>query len=288
MSASVFNDQPFVVDSPDVTYSENEILSNYTYQTTLVEGGKVKPVSQTLTFRTQRKVPRVGVMLVGLGGNNGSTVTAGILANKHGITWSTKDGEKSPNYWGSVCMASTVRLGNDAEGNGVYIPFHNLLPMCKPNDMVIGGWDISSTNMADAMERASVLDYTLQQRLRPLMKDMVPLPSIYFPDFIAANQSERADNVLKGTKQQQMDKIRQDIREFKAANGLEKVVVLWTANTERFSAVATGINDTAETLLASISRGEAEVSPSTIFACASILEGSTYINGSPQVNDRPA
>lgn len=50
----------------------------------------VTPVSQTLHFKTQMKVPKVGVMLVGLGGNNGSTVAAGILANKHGLTWNTK------------------------------------------------------------------------------------------------------------------------------------------------------------------------------------------------------
>ena len=33
-----------------------------------------------------------------------------------------------------------------------------------------------------------VLDFGLQQQLKPLMKDMKPLPSIYYPDFIAANQ----------------------------------------------------------------------------------------------------
>lgn len=34
-----------------------------------------------------------------------------------------------------------------------------------------------------------------------------------------------------------MKQIRADIRDFKAANGLDKVVVLWTANTERFAAI---------------------------------------------------
>lgn len=51
-------------------------------------------MNQTLYFKTQRNVPRVGVMLVGLGGNNGSTVAAGILANKHDITWNTKASAK--------------------------------------------------------------------------------------------------------------------------------------------------------------------------------------------------
>merc|ERR1711907_346062 len=51
---------------------------------------------------------------------------------------------------------------------------------------------------------------------------------------------------------------------------------------ERFASVQSGVNDTATNLLASIAAGEAEVSPSTCFAVASILEGCTYINGSPQ------
>jgi myo-inositol-1-phosphate synthase len=51
------------------------------------------------------------------------------------------------------------------------------------------------------------------------------------------------------------------------------VIVLWTANTERFCDVAKGLNDTAENLLRSINSNEEEVSPSTIFAVASVLEG---------------
>ena len=114
------------------------------------------------------------------------------------------------------------------------------------------------------------------------MKDRKPLPSIYFPDFIAANQGQRADNVLTGTKQEQMEQIRKDIRDFKASEGLDQVIVLWTANTERFAAVEEGVNDTADNILASIEMGEAEISASTVFAVASILEGCTYINGAPQ------
>jgi len=31
-----------------------------------------------------------------------------------------------------------------------------------------------------------------------MTKDMHPLPAIYYPDFIAANQENRADNILEG------------------------------------------------------------------------------------------
>mmetsp|Transcript_35465 Transcript_35465/g.72287 ORF Transcript_35465/g.72287 Transcript_35465/m.72287 type:complete len:413 (-) Transcript_35465:333-1571(-) len=154
--------------------------------------------------------------------------------------------------------------------------------MVEPNDLVVGGWDISGMNLGDAMKRSKVLEPVLQDQLYDEMAKMVPLPSIYFPEFIAANQADRADNVLTGTKQEQLDKVRADIVHFKAANSLDKVVVLWTANTERFAAIEEGINDTAENLLAAIARGEEEISPSTLFAVACILEHTTYINGSPQ------
>merc|ERR1719215_71847 len=186
------------------------------------------------------------------------------------------------NYFGSMTQSSTVKLGVSPDGKDVHVPLCNLLPMVKPNDLVIGGWDISSMPLGEALKRSKVLDWALQEQLRPHMNDMIPLPSMYFPDFIAANQTERADNVLKGSKQEQLDRIRQDIGEFKASHGLDKVVVLWTANTERFASLETGVNDTAANLLASIASGEQEISPSTCFAVASILEGCTYINGSPQ------
>lgn len=179
-------------------------------------------------------------------------------------------------------LASTVKLGNDVSGNSVYTPLKDMLPMVDPDQIVWGGWDINGMNLGEAMKRSKVLDHDLQQKLYPYMKDIAPLPSAYFSDFIAANQSERADNVLKGSKQEQMDQIRQHIQDFKKNNGLDKVILVWTANTERFASIEEGVNDTAENLLESIQRGEEDVSASTVFAVASILEGCTFINGSPQ------
>tara|TARA_B110000305_G_C19080355_1_gene465916 strand:- start:475 stop:651 length:177 start_codon:yes stop_codon:yes gene_type:complete len=55
----------------------------------------------THTIETRATVPKLGVMLVGLGGNNGSTMTAGILANKKKTSWETKAGIQHPNFHGS-------------------------------------------------------------------------------------------------------------------------------------------------------------------------------------------
>lgn len=70
--------------------------------------------------------------------------------------------------------------------------------------------------------------------------------------------------------------------DFKAGNGLDKVIVQWTANTERYAEIITGVNDTADNLLKAIESGHEEVAPSTVFAVACILENAPFINGSPQ------
>jgi myo-inositol-1-phosphate synthase len=168
------------------------------------------------------------------------------------------------------------------QGEEIYAPFKSLLPMVNPEDIVWGGWDISDMNLADAMGRARVFDIDLQKQLRPYMESMVPLPGIYDPDFIAANQGDRANNIIKGTKKEQLQQVIKDIKEFKEANKVDKVVVLWTANTERYSNIVVGLNDTMENLLASVDKNESEISPSTLFALACVLENVPFINGSPQ------
>lgn len=210
----------FTVSSPNVAYTDNEITSKYTYRTTAIsssDDGKLvaTPKETVYQFKTDRHVPKVGMMMVGWGGNNGTTVTAGIMANRRGLVWDTREGQQEANYYGSVVMGSTVKLGTDAKtGKEVNIPFHDLLPMVHPNDLAIGGWDISGLNLAESMDRACVLEPALKSLVRKELAEMKPLPSIYYPDFIAANQAERADNVLEGTKAcwAHVEQIRKDIR----------------------------------------------------------------------------
>ncbi|XP_065007684.1 inositol-3-phosphate synthase-like [Musa acuminata AAA Group] len=281
--------EKFKVDSPNVRYGEEAIEAVYHYETTeLVHENRegdyqwvVKPKTVVYNFKTDTRVPKLGVMLVGWGGNNGSTLTAGVIANKEGISWATKDTVQQANYFGSLTQASTIRVGS-FNGEEIYAPFKSLLPMVDPDNIVFGGWDISDMNLADAMARAKVLDLDLQKQLRPYMESMVPLPGIFDPDFVAANQGARANNVIKGTKKEQVQQIIKDIREFKEKTKVDKVVVLWTANTERYSNVVVGLNDTVENLMASLEKNDAEISPSTLYGIACVLENMPYINGSPQ------
>lgn len=153
-------DVPIVVDSPTVANNGEELVSNFTYHrnhiTKTANGGiSVKPTAHEYQFKTQLKPAKTGLLLVGLGGNNGSTVTGAVIANRERITWRTRNGDQTANYWGSITQATTVHLGYDGQEQ-VHVPFKNLLPTVDPNSLVIDGWDINNANLYEAVKRAKV------------------------------------------------------------------------------------------------------------------------------------
>ena len=78
--------------SRDVTPDKHMIESRFTERfTVFMDNDKTyKNMAREHIIQTEKKVPKLGVMLVGLGGNNGSTFVAGILANKKKMTWATR------------------------------------------------------------------------------------------------------------------------------------------------------------------------------------------------------
>ena len=79
--AGVTSDYSIQVNSANTTYTDDFIESKYTYEMNHCDvdhqSKKVKiiPRKHQYNFRTKRHVQRTGVMLVGWGGNNGTTLT---------------------------------------------------------------------------------------------------------------------------------------------------------------------------------------------------------------------
>ena len=265
------------------------ITVNYTNRFTVYDETETtaKPMIQQKTIVTERNVPRLGVMLVGLAGNNGSTFTAGIMANREKLTWDTKNGPQSANFYGSFTQSATTHVGfkfDEATGNlkDVHKPINELLPMANPIDFEISGWDISNCNLYEAAKRAKVLEPTLLDQLKDKLEGIRPLKAILNPDYIAANQSDRADNLLTGTNQELIDAVRKDIRDMKEKT--DKVVVLWTANTEMFLLPEINTMDDLETRI----KDNIPLPASVLYCVAAIQEKCLYLNGSPQNTFHPA
>jgi myo-inositol-1-phosphate synthase len=131
-------------------------------------------------------------MLVGLGGNNGSTFTAGVLANRKQLVWATKNGDVSANFYGSFTQSATTHVGfkfDQTSGHltDVFKPIKDLVPMVSPVDFDVCGWDISNANLYEAAKRAHVLEPHLIEQLKEDLQNIVPMKAVLNPDFIASN-----------------------------------------------------------------------------------------------------
>lgn len=226
-------------------------------------------------------------MLVGLGGNNGSTFTAGVIANRKKMTWATKSGESSANFYGSFTQSATTHVGfkyDEANGNltDVHKPIKDLLPMASPIDFDVCGWDISNLNLYESAKRAHVLEPTLIEQLKEDLEKIVPMKAVLNPDFIASNQADRCDNVRTGTNEELIEAVRADIRACKERN--DKVILLWTANTEMFLLPEINAMDDLEDRI----KNNVPLPSSVIYCIAAIKESIIYLNGSPQNTFHPA
>lgn len=85
-----------------------EISHSFTERFNLYkEDGSFEKQEKQHTISTSSQVPKLGLLMVGLGGNNGSTLTAGLLAHKHNVSWESKTGIHKPNFYGSFTQSAT-------------------------------------------------------------------------------------------------------------------------------------------------------------------------------------
>ncbi len=257
------------------------MLSEYIHQYIKVkEDESLETITESYSFNVLEKDNKIGVMIVGLGGNNGTTFTAGILAKQGGLQWETKDGCNDVEFLGSISEYGSVHIGYREDGNPYTKLYKEMLDLHNIKDIVVGGWDICGDDLYTASVSNKVLDINLREQLRNDLQSIKPLPSVYYPNFIANNQKDRATNILKNSsKWKDLLQIIKHIEDFKSKNHVSKVVVFWSASTERFSI---GSWKTKEELISAIDENDEEVSPSTIFAVESCITCSIFLNGSPQ------
>ena len=255
------------------------------------KNGDINIEKTDYNFNITPKQSKLGVMLVGMGGNNGSTLISGLLAHTKNLNWYNKSGTQKVKFYGSISQFGSVHIGYDDNNTAHSKLFKDIgkesgWSMNSPDDLVIGGWDICSDNLYTATQKAQVIDYDLLRQLEIDLKPIVPLPSIYNRDFIATNQNPRADNIIRyKTLNLTLKHLVTDIFQFKIKNNVEKVIILWTASTERFNK---GNWDTSHDLIQAIENNDPEISPSILFAMAAAQTDCIFLNGSPQNTLCPA
>lgn len=93
-----------IVESPNVKLENGVLESRFSYRKnhfeTRTDGLHVIPKEHEYSFKTVLTPRKTGLLLVGLGGNNGSTAVGSIFANQYAMTWKTKEGQNQANYFG--------------------------------------------------------------------------------------------------------------------------------------------------------------------------------------------
>ena len=231
------------------------------------------------------KTNKLGLMLVGIGGNNGSTLVSTLITRKNNIEWNNKNGNNKLKLYGSIYEYGSINIG--FKDNKPYSKLiKDLVDIRDPDDIIVSGWDICSDNLYESVLKNKILDYDLSSKLESTLKSIKPLKSVYYEDFVAKNQKERANNIIESkSKLYNLKQIKSDIISFKIKHNLDKVVIMWTASTERFNK---GEWKNWYDLEKAIYDNDPEVSPSIIFAVAAIMTNCIFINGSPQNTLCPA
>jgi myo-inositol-1-phosphate synthase len=216
----------------------------------------------------------LGVLLVGMGAV-ASTFVAGV---EH-----ARRGSASP--IGSLTQMGTIRLGRRTDKRSPLIK--EFVPLADLDDLVFGAWDPIPDNAYEAAIKCGVLDrHDHVEPIADFLKSIEPMPAV-FDDYYVKRLS--GTNVkATGTKFEAAEAIRQDIRDFKAKNGCDRLVMVWCASTEIFMEPGE-THANLENLEAAMRSNDLSIPPSIIYAYAALMEDVPFANGAPNLTvDTPA
>lgn len=222
----------------------------------------------------QKANGKLGVLIVGLNGAVSTTFLAGTLAVRKGVAKPI----------GSLTQMGTIRLGERNEERFPLIK--DFVPLAELNDMVFGGWDIRDENCYESASYAKVLEDKDLDKIKDEIQSIRPMKAVFDQKYVARLQGDWVKSA--DTKTELAEQLREDIRNFKAENECERLVMIWCGSTEIFIP-AGDVHSSLEKLEAGMKNNDENIAPSMLYAYAAVAEGIPFINGAPNLTvDMPA
>jgi myo-inositol-1-phosphate synthase len=216
---------------------------------------------------------KLGVLLVGLGAVS-TTFIAGVHAVRRGL---------APPI-GSLTELGTIRLGKRTEGRSPTI--REFVPLATLDDIVFGAWDIFEDNCYEAAKTAGVIETAMLDQIRPDLEAIRPWPAVFDRRYV-----KRLDgpNVKKGRNKRDLaEQVGEDIRRFKEAHRLDRLVMVWCGSTEVFMQEA-AVHRSLEAFERGLDGNDDDIPSSMIYAYAAMTAGIPYANAAPNLSaDVPA
>jgi myo-inositol-1-phosphate synthase len=221
----------------------------------------------------QKPAGKLGVMTVGLGAV-ATTFIAGIMSIRKGLSKPI----------GSLTQMGTIRLGKRTEKKNPLIK--DFIELAGLDDLVFGGWDIFPDNAYEAAVKAGVLRREHLNPVRTKLEALKPWPAVFDQRYV---KNLHGDNVKKAaTKYDYARLLMDDIRDFKKAYKLDRMVMIWCASTEIFLK-REPIHETIKAFEKAMKENHPSIAPSMIYAYAALQSGVPFANGAPNLTvDIPA
>jgi len=210
---------------------------------------------------------RLGILTPGMGAV-ATTVYAGVEAARKGLAAPI----------GSLTQMATIRLGKRTDARAPLIK--EFVPLASLDDVVFGGWDPFPDDAFTAAKKAGVLGYEHLEALKPFLATIKPMPAVFDRRWV---KNLEGTHVKKGkTKRDLAEQLRQDIRDFKAANKLARTVAVWCASTETYLKPGPA-HQSLKAFEAAMEQNDDTVAPSMLYAWACLMEDVPFMNGAPNL-----
>ena len=216
---------------------------------------------------------KLGIMIPGMGAV-ATTFVAGVEAVRRGLAKPI----------GSLTQMGTIRLGKRTDGRSPKI--NEFVPLASLDDLVFAGWDIFEDDMYTAARKAGVLDKDLLDQIKPFLSTIKPMKAVFDKNYVKMLDGP---NVKTGANKMELaEQLREDIRNFKKANNLDRVVMIWCGSTETFITQSES-HSSVKAFEKGLRENDPNIAPSMIYAYAALSEGVPYANGAPNLSvDVPA
>ena len=216
---------------------------------------------------------RLGVLMPGMGAV-ATTFIAGVEAIRRQLALPI----------GSLTQMGTIRLGKRTEARRPRV--RDFVPLAGLENLEFGGWDLFHDDAYEAAVKAGVLEARHLDPIQDFLKGIKPMPAVFEQRFV---KNLKGENIKRGkTKMDLAEQVMEDIRNFRKATGVDRLVMVWCGSTEAFLLPGT-VHETLAAFEKGLRSSHPDIAPSMIYAYAALKSRVPYANGAPNLTvDAPA
>ncbi|WP_025142705.1 inositol-3-phosphate synthase [Pedobacter jeongneungensis] len=216
---------------------------------------------------------KLGILMPGLGAV-ATTMIAGVAAIKKGISKPI----------GSLTQMGTIRLGKRTEKKEPKIK--DFVPLANLEDLVFGGWDVYEDNVYEAALNARVLDANLLRDVREELQAIKPMRAAFDRNYVKNLDGKYVKDI--DNRYELALAVMEDIKNFKAANNCDRIVLVWCGSTEIYFEPSE-VHESLAAFEQGLKDNDLRIAPSMIYAYAALKLGIPFANGAPNLTvDIPA